>query len=159
MMRSVSPCNAAARPSSARLISDARCAVIISRAMPREHGVYPVAGRYFLQQKCIQPFTPTASFAPGERAVDFDHLHGYAKTHARILPVKRDEDSTWMKCLLPLPHHFDGRTAVAAAAFSDSILPGIGMMKCCCEASSDAFDSPAPSLPMAKASLPRRLQP
>lgn len=48
-------------------------------------------------------------------------------------------------------------TAVAAAAFKDSTLPIMGMMKRSCTASCNSFDSPAPSLPMAKPNFPRKL--
>lgn len=46
--------------------------------------------------------------------------------------------------------------AVAAAAFSDSTLPGIGMVILWVARFSNAADRPAPSLPIMNATLPRR---
>jgi len=48
--------------------------------------------------------------------------------------------------------------AVAAAAFSDSTLPGIGMVIFCVVIFNSSADSPAPSLPTKNATLPRRSQ-
>jgi hypothetical protein len=43
-----------------------------------QHGIHPIAESNFFQQKSIQALAPTASLAPGERAIDFDYLHGDA---------------------------------------------------------------------------------
>ena len=75
------------------MISSARCAVSISRACS-QGCVNPVAGREPFQQHRIQPLTPTAAFAPGERAIELGYLHGYANTHACIVALLHDKAMT-----------------------------------------------------------------